>query len=320
MPKVSILVPVYNVEQYIERCARSLFEQTLQDVEYIFVDDCSPDSSIKILEQVMKEYPERRVKIVHHKENRGLASARKTAYQQATGKYWICCDSDDWVEPTICQRMLEEAEKEEADIVCCGFIEESASPKDMSANNPIEDKSTILSKRSLNLLYGAQWNKLVRAELIKSNDIWPLDGINMWEDICVTIPLRLLSKKTIFLPDCLYHYRMNVDSISHNINMKRLTDMVKALQHLEAFFANRHMQTEASDFLNCLKLRIVDNLMFDFSLEKLQMLRKSISSFNVWKHDKWTLANKLKIWQLFHLPMSLFVCKHKMKSLIKTQH
>ena len=79
MCQVSILVPIFNVEKYIERCAISLFEQTYKEIEYIFVDDCSPDDSVKILEKIIERYPQRRehIRIIHHKKNRGLAAARK---------------------------------------------------------------------------------------------------------------------------------------------------------------------------------------------------------------------------------------------------
>ena len=102
-PKVSVIIPVYNVEKYIERCARSLLEQSLKDIEYIFVDDCSPDNSITMLENILKEYPERQplVKILFHEPNRGLAYTRQEGVDAAKGEYIIHCDSDDWVEPEM---------------------------------------------------------------------------------------------------------------------------------------------------------------------------------------------------------------------------
>ena len=105
MPKVSVVIPVYGVEKYIERCARSLFEQTLDDIEYIFVNDCTKDRSIDILNEVINDYPARKqqIRIVHHKENKGLPFARQSGWQVATGEYVANCDSDDWVDP-ICTR------------------------------------------------------------------------------------------------------------------------------------------------------------------------------------------------------------------------
>ena len=88
---VSILVPVYGVEKYIERCARSLFEQTYENLEYIFVDDCTPDKSIEILKRVIEDYPNRKnqVRIIHHEHNRGLAAARNTALDAATSEFYL---------------------------------------------------------------------------------------------------------------------------------------------------------------------------------------------------------------------------------------
>ena len=99
MPKVSVIVPVYGVEKYIERCARSLFEQTLDDMEFIFVDDCTKDESIEVLKRVIDLYPVRKdqVKIIHHAVNKGLSRARETGVNAATGDYIGHCDSDDWV-------------------------------------------------------------------------------------------------------------------------------------------------------------------------------------------------------------------------------
>ena len=105
MLKISILTPIYGVEKYIEQCARSLFEQSYASIEYIFVDDCTPDKSIGILQSLLKEYPERaqQVRIIHHDRNRGVGAARQTALMAATGDYLLFADSDD---------MLPKSEKE----------------------------------------------------------------------------------------------------------------------------------------------------------------------------------------------------------------
>ena len=114
MPKVSIVIPIYNVEKYIIKCAKSLFEQTLDDIEYIFVNDCTPDNSIKVLLEVLEQYPNRKqqVKIITHKINLGAAIARKNGILAATGKYIIHCDGDDWTAPDMYQRLYEKAERE----------------------------------------------------------------------------------------------------------------------------------------------------------------------------------------------------------------
>ena len=106
MPKVSIIIPVYGVEKYIERCARSLFEQTLDDIEYLFIDDCTPDKSVEILKRVLEEYPHRKSQVVIHRmeQNSGQAKVREWGMQNATGEYVIHCDSDDWVDIHMYER------------------------------------------------------------------------------------------------------------------------------------------------------------------------------------------------------------------------
>ena len=123
-PKVSVIIPVYNVEKYMEKCCRSLFGQTLENMEFIFVDDCTPDNSISVIESVLQEYPQRKsqVKITHHDKNRGLPSARNTGLGLAQGNYIIHCDSDDWVAPFMYEKMYARAVAENADIVWCDIL------------------------------------------------------------------------------------------------------------------------------------------------------------------------------------------------------
>ena len=119
MYKVSILVPIFGVEKYIERCARSLFEQTYSNLEYIFVNDCTPDKSVEVLENVMVNYPERieNVKILTHEKNRGVAAVRNTALDNACGDFVSLVDSDDWLELDAVELLVSKQLKTDADIV-----------------------------------------------------------------------------------------------------------------------------------------------------------------------------------------------------------
>lgn len=107
---ISVIVPIYGVEKYIERCARSLFEQTYRDVEYIFVNDCTKDNSIFILKRVLHDYPNLNVTIINKKRNEGLPQARKTGILASHGEYVINFDSDDWVDRD-CLRFMYECAK-----------------------------------------------------------------------------------------------------------------------------------------------------------------------------------------------------------------
>ena len=121
--KISILVPVYGVEKYIPQCAKTLFEQTYHDIEYIFVDDCSPDDSIVVLQQILANYPERKnqVHIVRHDHNRGLGAARKTAFEAATGDFVINVDSDDYLSLNAVELLVAKQQETGADIVSSSY-------------------------------------------------------------------------------------------------------------------------------------------------------------------------------------------------------
>ena len=127
-PKISIIVPVYNVEKYIARCLRSLFANTIiADCEVIIVDDCSLDNSMKVVADVLDEFPAfaKNVVLCSHDCNRGSAAARNTALLQVYGKYIICVDSDDWMESDYLEKLYAAAEKDNADVAMCDLYKET---------------------------------------------------------------------------------------------------------------------------------------------------------------------------------------------------
>lgn len=119
MIKVSIAVPIYGVEKYIEQCAESLFGQTYENLEFIFINDHTQDLSMLILEDVIKKYPQRQkqIKIINHETNQGLAVARNTAIKHVTGQFVLWVDSDDFVDINLVTYLVEEQMKSDADIV-----------------------------------------------------------------------------------------------------------------------------------------------------------------------------------------------------------
>ena len=119
LPKVSIIVPVYNVEKYIERCAVSLFEQTYFNIEYVFVNDCSTDQSIDLLNQVIGRYSNRadHTRIIDHQVNRGVAAARNSALDRCTGEFVCQIDPDDYIERDAVESLLSQQEQSDSDLV-----------------------------------------------------------------------------------------------------------------------------------------------------------------------------------------------------------
>lgn len=217
MPKVSVIIPVYGVEKYIERCARSLFEQTIDDIEYLFIDDCSPDKSVEILKQVLEEYPQRKDQVVIHRmeQNSGQAKVREWGMRNATGEYVIHCDSDDWVDVRMYEEMYNKAIEEDADVVISGF-------EITNGNSVISVQTT--NYKSFNELCkgiltgrisGALWNKLIRCSLL---DHIKYPNGNMGEDMTIILQCLYFAKSISTVKKPLYSYYVNDNSISNSIS------------------------------------------------------------------------------------------------------
>lgn len=239
MHKVCIIVPVYNVSKYIERCACSLFEQTFSDIQYIFVNDCTIDSSIEILEKIIDKYPERKkdIKIVSHSNNKGLAAARKTGLQLTDAEYILNVDSDDFVESTMVELMYNKAIEENADIVVCDFLLEWGKVTKVAYQAFLPDNvdytNFLLSGKALPGVV----NKLIRSSLYIQHNISPIEGINMGEDYATTPRLAYYARKIAKVDLPLYHYvQTNNNSYTKLFSEKSSEDIIMAVGVLNDFF------------------------------------------------------------------------------------
>lgn len=191
MIKVSVVIPIYNVEKQIRRCACSLFEQTIRnEIEFIFVDDCSPDHSMEILKKVVDGYSKYSLAIfsIAHEKNQGISTARNTGLEVAKGKYIIFCDSDDWVEPGMYEKLYNKAVEGDFDIVGCDFVEDYGNAKQKYCKQSFQiDGKACVEEMLTGRLHGAVWNKLVRREIYEKQDIRFPDGNTMWEDLVTSI-------------------------------------------------------------------------------------------------------------------------------------
>lgn len=239
---VSVCVPVYRVEKYIERCAVSLFEQTVPCIEYVFVNDCTDDSSVQILHEVLRRYPGRRgdVRIISHSTNMGLAVARNTALENSSGEFIMCVDSDDYVERDAVERLLDTQRRHHSDIVFYNAVTHSARgcsaldyPPDISREDLLYG---ILSRRYRPHI----WLFLVRREIYTVHNIRATAGINNGEDYLVT-PRLLYHAGVVTQQDReLYHYDdTRPDSLSGAFSFKRAAQEWDATLLLEQFFSDK---------------------------------------------------------------------------------
>ena len=214
IPKVSIITAVYNCEKYIEECARSLFEQTLEEIEYIIVNDATPDSSIDILMRIIDEYPKRKpfVKIVNLEVNGGVSNARRIGIQHATGEFVIHTDSDDWVEKDMYERLYQKAKETNADVVGCNFIHEFSDVRHVFHQLYSEDLKENIRRLIDGRIFPSLCTSLTRRSIIEDNNITFPVGLNMGEDLFFNLQLYLKSSIIVGIDWAPYHYRHTEDS------------------------------------------------------------------------------------------------------------
>lgn len=205
MPKVSIIVPVYNVEVYLEKCLDSLVNQTLKDIEIIIVNDGSPDNSQKIIDKYQKKY--KNIK-AYLKENGGLSDARNYGIKKANGEYLSFVDSDDYIDTTMLEKMYKLAKKENLDLVVCNTIniDDTGNGIEINSNYNYSDdtiKNYLLSPPMACI-------RIYKKELFKN--IKFKKGI-YYEDLELTPKLVKYTKKIGFIDEGLYYYYQRVGSI-----------------------------------------------------------------------------------------------------------
>lgn len=259
MLKVSVLIPIWNVEKYIERCLRSVFEQTVADqAEFILVNDCSPDNSMKIAETVINDYPhlKNQIKVINHEINRGLAAARISAFSQAQGKYIINVDSDDWVEPNYLEELLNAAEREDADVVGCNLIREFGDRTEVVKVLLPSDGKEYVRKLLTGEISGWLHIKLMKKEVIDSNPgDWWVEGLNIWEDLLFSVQFFYYERKIVYIDKELYHYRQdNTESLTlfyrSPASKKICINMIGIYFYIEKFLKEKDIFSEYASELN----------------------------------------------------------------------
>lgn len=239
---VSILVPIYGVEKYIERCIVNLMEQSYDNLEYIFIDDCGNDQSMDILYETLSRYPNRvsNVHIIKHEKNRGLAAARNTAVAAAKGDFIMHVDSDDWTDKVIVEKCVEHQLKTNADIVFTDILTIYANYSIVEqwpdANSNIDlCLGQLQSKNRWNM-----WAQMIRRALYINNGIEVKEGCNMGEDFHTAPRLSYYAQCIAYVHEPLYfHDRSNENSYSNNFKESHYIQKIEGCGVLIDFFKNK---------------------------------------------------------------------------------
>ena len=328
---ISILVPVYGVEDYIERCARSLFEQTYQNLEFIFVDDCTPDRSIDILETTIKDYPNRlsQLRIIRHNKRKGIAATRNTAINAANGLFICHIDSDDFMEVDAIRLMAEEQQKSQADIITAG-VHVISKKKDYNIRqSPIKNKEQLLFSILNPNFEHTIWGRLIRLSLYKDYGIMNKEGCNQGEEWWVIPRLIYYSQRVSCTNQVLYHYDRTRDNSMCAINSKNNKETwqndILSIESVVDFFSDKEekykraslkMAVQYLYMYLCLSAYYGEKEVFRKIRNKIATNDSDILSAIGWNHScKRNLMGNYYFCKYYHLSSALIKCYYFIKSL-----
>lgn len=252
--KVSICIPVYNVELYIERCLDSIVNQTYKDLEIIVVNDCTPDKSMDIVERFA--ISDSRIRVLNHPKNLGLMSTRRTGYTSATGDYIMFCDSDDTLPHNAVETLLRVANEEGADIVSGNHVYCSISNDCTLVSSSLKygnDKLSIYRSLLKGEMVHNLWAKLYKSSLLKDFRYITYENFTNGEDGCLFYQIIENVSKMVHVDCIVYNYMQNTESSTQ----KRLND--KAIKSICILNRTRHEIISKYSVLNSDLQRYITN-------------------------------------------------------------
>lgn len=284
--KVSIILPIYNVEDYLEKCVDSVRNQTYKNLEIILVDDGAKDSCPQICDRLAQE--DKRIKVIH-KENGGLSSARNEGYKAADGDYLMYIDSDDVIKPDIVERCIIRAQQEKADMVIFGYekVDESGhvletctwGNKVLNHNEMVE----YLYEGITQMSFGYAWNKLYKKSVLDESGVLADSEIIDREDLVYNMELLPYIHKVVYLDYAGYEYLQRSTSLLHNSNLARLKGIEYFVHKIKTIrTGNEEIDKKVFNMnvLHYLSDCIIKNVLWNKELsakEKKQLMKQIIS-------------------------------------------
>lgn len=286
MPKVSVIVPIYNVEKYLEKCINSLLSQTLEDIQIILVNDGSKDNSGNIAKEYEKNNNDRVIYV--EKENGGLSDARNYGLKYATGDFIAFLDSDDYIEKNAYEEMYNKAIEENADYVECDFIWEFPNKIRVDKQYPYKNKKEMLS-----FVRVVAWNKLIKRQLITDNNLEFPKGLR-YEDVEFTYKLIPFVNKFAYVNKPFIHYVQREGSIA-NVQNERTAEIFTVLDNVIEFYKKNNIYEKYRDeleynyarYLLCSSLKRMCKIKDKSIREKLltESWERLNSNFPNWKEN-----------------------------------
>lgn len=293
--KISIIIPCYNVENYISRCLDSLLIQTQNTLEIICINDGSTDQTLRILQNYKRKYKDKI--ILFNKKNEGVWKARQTGISIATGNYIGFVDADDYVEPNFVEILYNSITESQADIAVCGFDRIDMTTGKIISREMCNIKTPIVNldkfPDKLLCLNAALWNKLYRADLLKNMDNLT-NPPRILEDIMFLLLVCLKAKRISYTGNCLIHYIVRANSAINTVNSNDIDNTYQAMCEVKKIYIKKNPDwLELIDTMAFLHLGI--SLMFRISYDPNCNMKKILktnllylnNNFSTWKNSKY---------------------------------
>lgn len=306
--KVSILVPFYKVEKYVGRCVDSLFSQTYKNIEYIFVNDCTPDKSMDVINEHIKKYGvAEKCKMIIHETNQGISASRNDCLDNMTGDYFLFIDSDDYIDKDMVELLVEAAVKENADISGCGYIEEYADHRVERPQRYTNDHDEMMRAITLLTIKGVMWKLLVRSTIVTEhrNEVRFIPDRNMVDDYLFCCQIFYYAQRFAGVDRCMYHWiQYNPNNYTHT-TIFAVESQAAAIRKAEGFYRKKGVYEVVKRELKYRKFVAKMPLVLERNCLDLKKWREMFPESNgVWREMCLPLGNRI----LFGLAQSPFYC------------
>ena len=302
--KVSILVPFYKVDKYVGRCVESLFTQTYKNIEYVFVNDCTPDRSMEVINEMIDKYGvSSQCKMIIHDQNQGISASRNDCLDNMTGDYFLFVDSDDYIDEDMVELLVEAAIKENADIAGCGYVEEYA---DHSVEYPqvyTNDHDEMMRAITLLTIKGVMWKLLVSSTIVTEHrdEVRFIPDRNMVDDYLFCCQMFYYAKRFAGVNRCLYHWiQYNPNNYTHT-TIFAVESQAAAIRKTEEFYRKKGVLEVVNNSLLQRKFVSKLPLLLDKNCRDVPRWRRLFPEANdVWREMSFSKGNK----RLFRLAQS----------------
>lgn len=301
--QVTILMPIYKVEQYLEKTLDSVFTQTYPYLDYVFVNDCSPDNSLQVLKDAIDKYKieANRYTIVNHVQNEGIAVSRTDCIANAKGDYVYFVDSDDWIEKDTVEQMVYATKQGTIDIVGCDYMKDFLSGQTTYHHDDYADTCRENLFKCLNYdIATVLWKLLIRRELFDNFKITP--HVDIVEDYIMSVKLYYYAKSFVAIPKAFYHYvQYNQARVSLQ-SLWSITMHIKGVGEVEQFCREKDLYNDdVAHKLLLRKFNIKSNFVLNKELLDSIAYQKTFpEAKGIWREMNYSKKERAKFWLAEH--------------------